>query len=213
MEVATKYDCRNPIFRVYHRGKLLCVGTAKDLQLLFNTRHRALKQKLLRQVAMDYEEQMELKYQVELDAEYQQEKADLLAYAEEAQRQTEPRFVRPDDFDEECAMYQPNSEEKIERIRKQQCRHRRYRLKRLVPERYAAAMEAPDLSTFIYSDSFEIEVPYGEVPMYVPKEDTPVIGQRRKNGGIDWATKRTPIEEAYLKEKREKLGLRTRLYI
>ena len=53
MKDAAKCDWRNPVFRVYRKGKLLQVGTAKELQLLFNKRHRQLKQELIQQVKMD----------------------------------------------------------------------------------------------------------------------------------------------------------------
>ena len=213
MKDAAKCDWRNPVFRVYRKGKLLQVGTAKELQLLFNKRHRQLKQELIQQVKMDDESQWQFEFQVELDCEYQASKVALMEHAEQVRLDTQPKWERPDDLEEECAWFQPNTEEKLERLRKQRCRYRRYRMKKLLPERIAAAKEAPELSTFIYSDKFEIEVPYGTTPDYIPREDTPTIYQRQPGGGIDWKHKRTPIEEQHIKEKKKRMGIRDHLYI
>lgn len=209
MNDMTKCDWRNPAFRVFHKGNTVAIGTPKELQVLFNMRHRALKAHLLRQVAMDEEDQLELKFQVVFEADYQQAIENLLAYGEAVRLSTEPTYTRPADLEEECLMFQPNSEEAIARLKKQRCRFRRYRLKSLVPARLAAAAQAPaERTTHIYSDGYEIETDYGELPLYLPKPDTPALGARLPNGGIDWSSKRTPLEEEYLKEKRRKLGLR-----
>ncbi len=211
MEDTTKCDWRNPIFRVYYKGKLMRVGTAKDLQLLFNQRHRALKLQLLKQVEMADDEQYQFEYQVELDAEYQEIRQATLDCAEEILKQVTP-YDRPDDIDEEIAMFQDNPQWHLELLQKRRCRYRRYRLKALLPERIAAGMNSPDTATITYSDGHEIETLFGEVPDYIPRDDTPATGKRRRNGGIDWATKMTPLEEKYLEEKRKRLGIRTTQY-
>lgn len=208
MEDATRYDCRNPIFRVFFKGKTIAIGTAKDLQVLFNQRHRPLKQKLIKQVAMDEEDQLLLKYQVELEVVYQQEIEAIVAYGEQVFADTQSTYVRPDDLEEEIAWFQPNTAERLEQIKKSKCRYRRYRLKKVLPERLLGALDAPEKTKFIYPDGYEIDGAYGSLPDYIPRPDTPATGQRRKRGRIDWDTKRTPIEEQYLAEKRKRLGIR-----
>jgi len=205
MEDITSYDCRNPVFRVFFKGKTVAIGTAKDLQVLFNQRHRQLKQKLIKQVAMDEEDQLLLKYQVELEAVYQQQIEGIVAYGEQVLRDTQSTYVRPDDLEEECAWFQPNTAERLEQLKKSKCRYRRYRLKKVLPERLLAAFDTPEQTRFIYPDGYEVEGEYGSLPDYEP---APAIGQRRKRGRIDWDTKMTAVELEHLEKKRKRLGIR-----
>ena len=202
---------------MYRHGALKAVGTAEQLQTFFGIRHRQLKIDLMRQAQEPDDIQMEMPYQVELEADY------LLALDEERKfaRNTADEIncalqqKRPETLEEEVAMAQPNREELLEALRKKDCRYRRYRNRRRLSERLAGGMDAPETDTVLMPNGERLVVVYGEeidVEDWLKREEKPqpLVG-RRLGEGIDRATRKTKEEQAFLNQRNERIATRRAL--
>ena len=205
---------RNPVFRVYRHGALKAVGTAEQLQTFFGIRHRQLKMDLMRQAREPDDIQMEMPFQVELEADY------LIAVGEERKfaKQTADEInlalqkTRPETLEEEVAMAQPNREELLEELRKKNCRYRRYRNRRRLSERLAGGIDCPETDTVLMPNGERLVVVYGEeidVEDWLKREEKPqpLVG-RRLGGGIDRTTRKTKEEQAFLNQRNERMATR-----
>ncbi len=122
----------NEAYRVYQYGKLVAQGTAAELQLFFKQRARTLRVTLRETVRLPDDEQLQNKYQIETEAEFQaaiQSERNWI----EAEPVLEP-YVWPEDLDEHELLFNPNSRGLKEKIRQKKSRHHRYYRKHLVSQ-------------------------------------------------------------------------------
>ena len=205
-------NSRHPVFRVYRRGALKAVGTAQQLQTFFGIRHRELKVKLLKQAQEPEEIQMTMPYQVQLEAEYLIEVEAERKFAKELADEINNEYIRPATLEEEEAHAQPNKEELLEALRKKNCRHRRYRIRRRLSERLAGGMDAPETDTVLMPNGERLVVVFGDegdVEDWMMREEKaqPLVG-RRLGGGIDRTTRKTKIEQDLINQRNERMAHR-----
>jgi hypothetical protein len=212
--LATAKDTQlDPHFVVFSKGNVIAKGNAKQLQQLFNQRHRPLKQRLLLQSEEAEDLQMQRTYQVLRLAVWEEDKRLQVAHVDHLLAEDASRYVRPECLLEEELLFNPNDQGLKNKIASQTNRYRRYYRKHYVA-RWKAREDfpAPEEVVLTIGDQ-TLKVPSDTESMAKAEEqlelDAAVKTRRAAEGEHPrdkWTHRKTREEREHLGKRQERLA-------
>ena len=200
---------REPVFVVFRKGDVVDIGNAKELQRLFNQRHRALKLQLLALCDGDDDEQMSNKYQVMRLKDWEQLKVDTVAHADACLAEAQDAFVAPDDDDEFELLFNPNDAALRSRIARRNSRYFRYYRKHKVA-RWIANEAFPANTEIVLTDGEQQSIIQitddASIKRCFEQRELEQAAKAQQLKSDKWRDKLTPIEQEHKEKRRERLA-------
>lgn len=200
---------REPVFVVFRKGNVIDIGNCKELQRLFNQRHRALKLQLLSLCAGADEAQMKNRYQVMRLKDWEKLKVDTVAHCDSLIAESESTYERPDDLDEEQLLFNPNDMALRAKIKRRKSRYYRYYRKHKV-SRWIASELFPHNSEIILTDEEQQSIIQitddASIKRALEKRELDKEAKAQQTKPDKWRDKLTPVEKEYKEQRRARLA-------
>lgn len=200
---------REPVFVVFRKGNVIDIGNCKELQSLFNQRHRALKLQLLALCAGDDEEQLQNRYQVMRLKDWEQLKVDTVALCDSLIAESESTYVRPDDLDEEQLLFNPNDMALRAKIKRGKSRYYRYYRKHKV-SRWIANELFPHNTEIVLTDDEQQSIIQitddASIKRELEQRELQKEAKAQQAKPDKWRDKLTPVEKEYKEKRRARLA-------